>query len=184
MIRSMSDALIRFLIRLAFYPSLWVNRLMCALGLWHQADWVDDHVAAGSLPSARELRRFAELGVGAVVNLCEEYAGDAAALASCGLRQLRLPTLDYHCPSREHLLEGIAFMQSEVAAGRKVLVHCKAGRGRSAIMVLCYLMVTRRIGATEALAILRKARPRLARGIERYEIVRQIESMATAARSD
>ena len=180
----MTDALLKLLIRTSFYPSLWVNRLMCAAGLWRQADWVDDHVAIGSLPSAGELRRFAEQGVGAVVNLCEEYAGDDAALASCGLRQLRLPTLDYHCPSREHLLRGVAFMKDEIAAGRKVLVHCKAGRGRSAILVLCYLMVSRRIRAADALAILRAARPRLARGIERYEIVRQIERMALEALDD
>lgn len=171
----MTDRIIRFAVHAAFYPALWVNRLMCGLGLWEQANWVDEHVAFGSLPTAADMGRLAAEGVGAVVNMCEEYAGDAATMASLGIEQLHLPTLDYHCPDEAALLRGVDFMQAQVRSGRRVLVHCKAGRGRSAIMVLCYLMATRRIGRVDALGILKAARPRLARGIERHETVRRLE---------
>lgn len=171
----MRDSLIRFAVHAAFYPALWVNRLMCGLGVWEQANWVDEHVAFGSLPSVADLRRLATEGIGAVVNMCEEYAGDAATMASLGIEQLHLPTLDYHCPDEAALLRGVYYMQAHVRSGRRVFVHCKAGRGRSAIMVLCYLMATRRIGRVEALGILKHARPHLARGIERHETVKRLE---------
>lgn len=173
----MKDALIRFAVHAAFYPALWFNRAMCSIGLWEQANWVTPDLAIGSLPSATDLRNLAAQGVTAVVNMCEEYAGDDKTLTSLGMRQLRLPTLDYHCPEESHLLEGIRFIDARIADGGKVLVHCKAGRGRSAIMILCYLIAARKIPAADSLLILKKARPQHARGIERHEAVRQIENM-------
>lgn len=170
--------MLRLLIHAAFYPSLWFNRLMCALGLWHQADWVDGHVAIGSLPSRADLVRLKAEGVTAVVNLCEEFAGDAATLAELGLEQLHLPTLDYHCPAEDDLRRGLVFMDDRIAQGGKVLAHCKAGRGRSAILVLCYLMMRKGINADDALAILKRVRPGIARGIERHQAVRSIERSA------
>lgn len=168
--------LIRIAIHLAFYPALWFNRLLCAIGLWRQSDWIDDHVAVGSLPSAKDLRRLAAQGVGAVVNLCEEYTGDDTALRACGLTQLRLPTLDYHCPSEKNLWEGLHFIRDQIAADKKVFIHCKAGRGRSAILALCYLMATRGVMAHEAFTILKSRRKQLAHGLDRLPEVRRIEA--------
>ena len=176
--------MLRLLIHAAFYPSLWFNRLMCALGVWHQADWVDEHIAIGSLPSRGDLARLKAQGVTAVVNLCEEFAGDAATLAELGLEQLHLPTLDYHCPAEDDLRRGLEFIDDRISAGGKVLAHCKAGRGRSAILVLCYLMMRDRIDANAALAILKRARPGVARGIERDSAVRSIERSALAESVD
>jgi atypical dual specificity phosphatase len=172
--------MLRLLIHAAFYPSLWFNRLMCALGLWHQADWVDEHVAIGSLPSRADLARLRAEGVTAVVNHCEEFAGDAATLGELGLEQLHLPTMDYHCPAEDDLRRGLVFMDDRIAAGGKVLAHCKAGRGRSAILVLCYLMMRNRIDANSALVVLKRARPGVASGIERHLAVRSIERSALA----
>ncbi len=173
----MKSELIRFAVHAAFYPALWFNRALCAIGVWEQSAWVTPNLAIGSLPSAADLRRLAAEGVTALVNMCEEYAGNDKILASLGLAQLHLPTLDYHCPSEAHLLSGIPYIRDRLANGGKVLVHCKAGRGRSAIMILCYLMAARRISAAESLEILRRARPQHARGIEKLETVRRIEKM-------
>lgn len=176
MIECLVRFVVRVLVRIAFYPTWWFNRLMCGLGLWRQADWVDAHVALGSLPSRKDLERLRAEGVRGVINMCEEYGGNLRALNACGLRQLRLPTLDYHCPTEAQLEEGVEFIRAATARGEKVFVHCKAGRGRSAILVMCYLMTTRRIGAAEALALLRRVRPRLARGLDRHDAVRRLEA--------
>ncbi|RIK66008.1 MAG: hypothetical protein DCC65_11245 [Planctomycetota bacterium] len=159
----MKSELLRIAVHAAFYPALWFNRALCAIGIWEQSAWVTPNLAIGSLPSAGDLRRMAAEGVTAVVNMCEEYGGNVTLLASLGVGQLHLPTLDYHCPSEPHLLSGIPYIRDRLAEGGKVLVHCKAGRGRSAIMILCYLMAERRISAAAALEILRRARPQHAR---------------------
>lgn len=171
----MKRTILRFAIRIAFYPALYANRFMCALGIWHQSDWVDAQLAIGSLPSRRDLKRLKGQGVTAIVNMCEEYAGDLGTLSILGISQLHLPTLDYHCPKEADLHRGIQFIDKQVSSGGKVLVHCKAGRGRSAIMVLCYLMQRDRCSASVALRVLKQSRPRLARGIEKHSEVRAIE---------
>ncbi len=178
------STLIRIAVHLAFYPALWFNRLMCALGLWQQSDWIDDHVAVGSLPSKKDLRRLAAEGVGAVVNMCEEYSGDANALRACGLTQLHLPTLDYHCPRQKYLWDGLQFIREQIAENKKIFIHCKAGRGRSAILALCYVMATRGATASEAFTILKSRRKQLAHGLDRHPAVRRIEAQLQKTRSD
>src|SRR5262247_2781506 len=95
--------LLRAAIHAGYYPSLWVSRLMTAIGRWNWWDEADDHVLFGAVPSRRDLVRLRELGVGAIVNMCEEFGGHAAALTDLGIEQLRLPTLDYFAPAESDI---------------------------------------------------------------------------------
>src|SRR4051812_9089505 len=119
--------LLRAAIRGGYYPSLWFSRLMTAAGIWRWWGAVDKHVIIGAVPSRGDLIRLRELGVGAVVNMCEEFGGHGPDLAALGIDQLCLPTLDYHPPSEADLQRGIAFMLAHISAGQKIYVHCKAG---------------------------------------------------------
>lgn len=57
------------------------------------------------------------------------------------MTQLRIPTLDFDAaPSVEDLEKGIAFINAFKEKNESVYVHCKAGRGRSALLVACYLV--------------------------------------------
>src|SRR5205085_7844864 len=141
------------------------------IGRWHWWDAVDEHVIVGAVPSIRDLARLRELGVGAVVNLCDEFRGHDAELARLDLAQLCLPTLDYSHPSESDLRQGLTFIVEQIKADRKVYVHCKAGRGRSATLVLCYLMAAYGLTAQEAYARLRRARPHVTRGLDQRPVV-------------
>ncbi len=163
------------LIRAAYYPTLWYNRVMCSLGIWRKWDWVDSFILLGAVPSPRDVARLKSLGIRAVVNLCEEFDGHRSAMTECGIIQLHLPTYDYHCPSRAKLLCGVEFMSEQINAGRKIYVHCKAGRGRSATLVLCFLMTTRGISAKEAEDIVRKSRLQVDGNLAERPPVRTIE---------
>ncbi len=134
---------------------------MCALGVWNRWDWVDDHVMVGALPSGRDLQRLYRMGISAIVNLCEEYAGNGARLSALGFIQLRLPTLDYHRPCAEDIARAVEFITQQIAVGKKVYIHCKAGRGRSVTIALGYLMATRQIDSHQAYQWLRSIRPHI-----------------------
>ena len=61
--------------------------------------------------------------------------------ADWGVDQLRLRTVDFNnVPSQEKLKAGVEFIEETKQSGKSVYVHCKAGRGRSATLVACYLM--------------------------------------------
>ncbi len=160
-----SNRWLRPLIRASFYPTLLINRLICAVGVWNRWDWIDDHVAVGALPSRRDLQQFAGLGISAIINLCGEYRGNAALLADLGITQLRLPTLDYHRPCADDIARGVEFIKQQVAAGHKVYIHCKAGRGRSVTVALGYLMATRQMSPDQAYQELKSIRPHIDRDI-------------------
>lgn len=61
-----------------------------------------------------------------------------------------------------HLNECMDYIHDCRASGGKVLVHCLAGRSRSASIVAAYLMVHNKCGVDEALAQLRLVRPWIA----------------------
>lgn len=58
-----------------------------------------------------------------------------------GIKHLRLATPDFNnAPNLEILQEGVDFIKDFKDSDASVYVHCKAGRGRSATLVACYLM--------------------------------------------
>jgi len=177
------NTLLKTFVRATYYPTLWFNRLMCALRLWRRWDWIDQSLALGSLPSRADLAELQSQGVSAVVNLCAEFAGHSDQLTACGMTQLHLPTLDYACPSQGDLIRGMKFISTHAAAGRKVYVHCKAGRFRSPILVLCYLMAAANVSAAQAFAIVRSVRPQVNRRLDRRPVVRAVEQLIRAQSS-
>jgi atypical dual specificity phosphatase len=171
------NLLLRTAIHAAYYPSVWFNRLMCGVGLWRQWDAVDEWVLFGAVPSEAQIGELRGLGVGAIVNMCEEFAGHTRAMESCGIEQLRLPTLDYHSPSEADLVRGIDFIARQITSGHRIFIHCKAGRGRAPTMALCYLMARQGISAAQAYAMLREARPHLTRRLDRRPSVMAVEQL-------
>jgi hypothetical protein len=61
-----------------------------------------------------------------------------------------LPTPDYTAPRQKDIWTGVRWMQQQFALGRTSYVHCNAGRGRSAVIVLCFLVLTKGFTAQEA----------------------------------
>ena len=78
--------------------------------------------------------------VRAVVNMCREYEGPLELYKKHDIEQLHCPTADLCEPSIEHLQQAVAFIQSHTSAQRRVVVHCKGGRGRAVAVALCYLI--------------------------------------------
>lgn len=161
----MKRILARIVIRVSFYPSLLFNRTMCLIGFWRLWDRIDDHLIIGILPSRSDLSKLSRLGVHAIVNMCSECDGHADHMTAFGMVQLHLPTLDFHSPSEKDLVRGVDFIRKQAMSGRTVYVHCKAGRGRSVILAVCYLMVAHTIDAQTAYERIKGIRPQVDRGI-------------------
>jgi atypical dual specificity phosphatase len=114
----------------------------------------------GALPltkkSVRKLRD--DHNVRSVINCCNECTRGASWYADEDIEELRLAVPDFGEPSLEDVWRALAFINERKDAGT-IYVHCKAGRARSVIIVLCYLMQERGIGPDEAQAVIWEARP-------------------------
>lgn len=103
-------------------------------------DRVDANVILGALPFRRDVAALKEEGVTGVINMCEEYSGPKERYTQLGVEQLWLPTVDFNHPSAEYVERGAEFIECHAKAGGTVYVHCKAGRARSATIVLWWFV--------------------------------------------
>lgn len=163
--------------RTIFYPTLCWNML---LGRWLKVrnwwDEVDPNVIIGAFPFARDVSKLADAGVGAVVNTCEEYEGPVEQYIEHDIRQLRIPTVDFTHPSFDDVQKAVNFMVEQIEDGRKVYVHCKAGRARSATVVLCWLIQTQGLSAEEGQQVLLRCRPHVNPRLVERPVVQQFEN--------
>lgn len=112
--------------------------------------------------SVAELRAA---GFDAVINL-SEHPSDAAALAAAGIESSWEP-LPGHIPptpqAAAHCLEALprayAFVSGQLARGRRVLVHCHAGKDRTGMLLAVLLAKREGLAAAAAIAKVREARP-------------------------
>lgn len=149
----------RWQARALYWPTLAYNYLLGRVfkvrAWWNH---VDKQVILGARPFRRDAKRLREAGVTGVVNMCEEYFGPMREYERLGIEQLHLPTIDFTHPLEEHVETGAAFIEKHVAQGGTVYVHCKAGRARSATIVLWWLVRYRGMTPAEAQVLLTKYR--------------------------
>jgi len=180
----MPATLRRVIVRLVFYPTLWwnqiLNRLLPSRRWW---DRVDQYVILGALPVSRVLPSFQAEAVRGVINMCEEFAGPLSAYERMGIRQLHLPTIDFSPPALKDIERGVAFIEEHAARKETVYVHCKAGRGRSATVVLCWLMKSQDLSPEEAQQALLRIRPHIASSLYRRASVTAFREKLTAKMS-
>lgn len=139
------------------------------LGRWLKTrnwwDEVDPRVVLGAFPFSVDASRLAKIGIKGVVNTCEEYAGPVGEYQKYGIEQFRMPTIDFTHPKIDDVIAAVDFMDATIAKGassdepHRVYVHCKAGRARSATVVICWLMKTRQISKEDAQQVINRARP-------------------------
>jgi protein-tyrosine phosphatase len=101
------------------------------------------HLWLGGAPTyKRDFAELLELGITAVVDVRAERDAHEAFFREHGIthRQYRVP--DVTVPGEEILDDAVAWIDAQLADGRKVLVHCAKGRGRSATVLAAYLMKT------------------------------------------
>lgn len=132
-------------------------------------DWITDDLAVGGCCLDQELERLArDQDLGAVIDLRAEAVDDVEAWRRCGVDFLSLPTRDHAAISPPMLTAGLAFARTARGAGRRLLVHCQHGIGRSAMLALCVL-VERGLDSLEALALVKARRTKASPSVAQLE---------------
>lgn len=147
--------------------------------------WITPELALGpALPPGR-LRLLTKAGIGSVVDVRSEASDDEAALARRNLRFLHVAVDDRDAPSQEQLRTAADWTLAEIAAGRKVYIHCRSGIGRSP-SVACAVLVAIGYPLADAYQIIRRQRPWAAfsesqrAALEEFERRRREQATTTA----
>lgn len=86
-----------------------------------------------------DLAWLRERGVGALLSLTETPL-PAEALERHGLAGLHLPIDDLRAPTPEQFRLALAFIDRHRSLGRRVVVHCLVGQGRTGTILAAYLI--------------------------------------------
>ena len=86
-----------------------------------------------------DLPRLRKMGFSVVVSLeCQRL--NTFEIEDAGFEHRKICVPDFTAPTFDQLDEFVSFVDSKKAEGKKVLVHCYAGRGRTGTMLAAYLI--------------------------------------------
>ncbi len=121
--------------------------------------WIDDYVAASARPmTLSQIKWIKEQGVDVIISLTESPL-PRDWVEKLGLKYFHAPIEDHSCPDPETLKRIVEKIFDEISGGRKILVHCAAGLGRTGTVLAAYLMVRDDLTPEDAIKAIRELRP-------------------------
>ncbi|KAG5028343.1 hypothetical protein JHK87_011857 [Glycine soja] len=163
--------------RALFYPTLFYNvvrnKIQAEFRWW---DKVDEFILLGAVPFPIDVPRLKELGVRGVITLNESYETlvPTTLYYAHGIDHLVIPTRDYcFAPSLNDIFRAVDFIHENALSGRTTYVHCKAGRGRSTTIVICYLVHHKMMTPDAAYSYVKSIRPRVLLASSQWQAVQE-----------
>lgn len=103
--------------------------------------WVTDQLAVGHAPmSYDQLQSLSNQGINAILNLCAEFCDLHSIEAEQGFEVYYMPVPDEEAPELQELDRALAWLDEAIYLGKKVLIHCRHGIGRTGTVLNAYLL--------------------------------------------
>lgn len=112
-------------------------------------DWITEQIAIGNFSDARALPAGIDAVLCLIDNCCDERV-DVDAVS--------VPLVDGPGNDKESVEEAIEYLSEVVDAGRRIMVHCHAGRSRSVVIVARYLVSRKSMTREQAMALISSKR--------------------------
>jgi Fe-S-cluster containining protein len=107
----------------------------------YRPTWVTDQLAVGAAPmSYAQLDCLREAGIGAILNLCGEFCDLHDIECAAGFEVYHMPLADEEAPELAELEKALAWLDEAIYLGKKVLIHCRHGIGRTGTVLNAYLL--------------------------------------------
>jgi Fe-S-cluster containining protein len=90
--------------------------------------------------SYQDLEDIRQKGIDGIVNLCGEFCDLHELEERSGFEVYYLPIPDECAPDMEEMERGLAWLDEAIYLGKKILVHCRHGHGRTGTFVAAYML--------------------------------------------
>lgn len=138
--------------------------------------WLIEGEIAGMAKPASSVYDFEflkENGFEAIASLTD-FPLNETLVEEFGFSVKHIPVRDFEAPTLEQVEDFIAFAEKARAEGKKLVVHCDAGLGRTGTILACYL-VSKGYNAAKAIEEVRAKRPGSIETFEQEELVVKYE---------
>lgn len=147
---------------------------------------INDDICVGRLPLNNydvDIIRNEPYNIGAIINMCIEATGPTHEYQKYDIKYLHLKTTDTLPPKLNDIKQAMEFIEEfvstkdnaiselEMENNKRILIHCRGGRSRSATVALCWLLTDLNITIKEAMKLLTSKRKAVHPKIEYYHVV-------------
>lgn len=161
----------KFITRMIWTPTMLLSSFNC--------DPIDDYVILGSIPRIEDdfIHIKERYGVNKIMSMNENWelvaVGDEDP-SSLGIDRVQLSTPDFNPPSLDVIKRAVEILHSDLEIKEnRYYIHCKAGKGRSAVIVICYVMTRYSMNVDTAIEFVRKHRPSISLNEQQIDAIKQ-----------
>lgn len=177
---SFIDALFDFSKKLKYEASLAYTKFYGEDNWWTKIEPLKLYLGALPLTNQGHLDEIVKLGVTHVLSMVEDFEIEDGWFDTPvkgldweehGIVTKQIKAVDFLPLKQEEIEEGVAYLDTLLEEGKMVYVHCKAGRGRSASIVIVYLMKHHGLSFDEAFAFVKEQRSQINLNNEQREAI-------------
>ena len=121
--------------------------------------WIDENLAGSGRPSSlREVHWLTGQGIGSVLTLAEKPI-PSAWIDSASVHYTYVKWLNHDPAPKEGLEKCLTFIRDSINSGKKLVVHCEGGSGRTGTVLAAYLVKIKGVAIEDAIREVRAKRP-------------------------
>ena len=169
--------------RIVYYPTL-LYGILRQTESRHWYDRIDNRIVLGALPLHKKAKQIVEKeNIGGVITLNENYetrflCATTEQWNSMNVKHLKIPTVDFNnAPTMGQIHAALRFID-DVDDAKSVYVHCKAGRSRSSVVVLCYVMAKYGHTVKNSIDMVKQKRSHIVLGSEHMKRLEEFSNLS------
>ena len=103
---------------------------------------ITDNIIISGEYTQNDVFTIQKLGVKCVIDMRSESIFDQSLFESIGINYFNIPVDNYFAPELDQIDNAIEYINSNISVDNNILIHCKAGVGRSSLIIIAYLITT------------------------------------------
>jgi len=124
------------------------------------ASWITSQIAVSGAFLDSDIPYLKRKGINAIVDVRSEYCDNKELIAKFGLKFLHIAVDDRYSPTFDQLKIIFNFVEPILDKGKKILIHCQNGCGRSPLVAIA-ILAKRGMIVPEAVSLIEDKHPKM-----------------------